>query len=215
MKTFILAIAGLCLACIVHAQTYPEPEFSNEVCYLKKEAVFLTMRLEKSSSKMEAKTKMGGFGGMENGYTLDGEGSNVHLNSGSNLSFVFSTGASVKQASPEKDSMMEAGGMDPSMMNMSMSSMMDPASMISLYKAESGKGKRKIIMQKTGGAMAFGGAKMKSADKYTFSIKKVRDGYWELVVDKVLPKGEYAFSVMSLGMGSVDGETALYAFAID
>ncbi len=49
--------------------------------------------------------------------------------------------------------------MDPSMMSgMSgmggMSSMTDPANMITLYKADPGKGKRKINNHKTGGAMS-------------------------------------------------------------
>ncbi|MBA3673787.1 MAG: hypothetical protein H0W75_02335 [Chitinophagaceae bacterium] len=51
---------------------YPEPEFSNERYYLKKDSVNTAIRLEKNSSKMEAKTKMGGLGGFENGYEMEG-----------------------------------------------------------------------------------------------------------------------------------------------
>ena len=91
--------------------------------------------------------------------------------------------------------------MDPSMMNgmEGMNVMGDPADMISLYKATSAKNKRKILMQKAGGA--FGGKKSQSSDKYTFSVKKIREGYWELVIDKPLPRGEYAFSMIGMGMG--------------
>ena len=192
---------------------YPEPEFSNEVYYLKKDSSHTLIRLEKESSKMDSKMKMGGFGGHEMGYVFDGEKSTVRLTKRPDLSFVFSTGASVKSSSPEQDSMMRANGMDPSMMSGGMGGMMDPTNMITLYKAELSKGKRKILMQKAGGA--FGSKKTQSSDKYTFSVKKIREGYWELVIDKPLPKGEYAFSMMNMGMGNMDGGTLLFAFAIE
>ena len=105
--------------------------------------------------------------------------------------------------------MMRANGVEPTMMNMRM----NPSDMITLYKAEEGKGKRKILMQKIGGA--FGSKKLQSSDKYTFSVKKIRNGYWELIVDKPLPRGEYAFSLMGMGTSSMDGSTTLYAFGID
>jgi hypothetical protein len=93
--------------------------------------------------------------------------------------------------------------------------MNDPSSTITLYKAESEKGKRKVIMQKSAGAMPFASKKSKSSDKNTFSVKKIREGYWELVIDKSLPKGEYAFSMIGMGMGNMDGSTTLFAFGID
>ena len=193
---------------------YPEPEFSKEVYYLKKDSVNTVMRLEKGSSKMESKTKMGGMGGYEMGYVLDGEKSTVRLNKAPDLSFVLSTGASARASSPQQDSIMRANGMDPSMMNGmgDMNGMSDPTNMITLYKAESAKGKRKMLMQKAGG---FGGKKSQSSDKYTFSVKKIREGYWELVIDKPLPRGEYAFNMMGMGAGNMDGSTTLFAFGID
>jgi hypothetical protein len=36
-----------------------------------------------------------------------------------------------------------------------------------------------------------------------------------LVIDKPLPRGEYAFSMMAMGAGSMDGSTTLYAFGVD
>ena len=195
---------------------YPEPEFSNEVYFLKKDSVNTAIRLEKNSSKMEAKTKMGGMGGYENGYTMDGGKSTARLRSGNNLSFIISTGAGAsKPSSSQADSMIGANGMDPSMMYGMMGGMNDPSSSITLYKVESEKGKRKILMQKSGGAMPFASRKLKSSDKYTFSVKKIREGYSELVIDKPLPKGEYAFSMMSMGMGNMDGGTTLFAFGVD
>ena len=193
---------------------YPDPEFANEVYYLKKDSIPSLVRLEKESSKMESKTKGAGFGGYEMGYELDGEKSKVRLSKRPDLSFVFSSGATTpKSYSPQQDSMLRANGIDPSTVSGSggMGGMSDPANTISLYKAETAKGSRKILMQKAGGA--FGGKKSQSSDKFTFSVRKIRDGYWELVIDKPLPKGEYAFSM--LNMGSMDGGTVLYAFAVE
>ena len=219
MKKSILFSAVILSAVAALAQPnntkYPEPEFSKEVYYLKKDSVHTAIRLEKNSSKMETKTKMGGMGGYENGYSMEGSKSTARLPSGNNLSFVFSKGSSVKQSSPETDtdSIMQANGMDPDMMSGSMmDDMNDPASSIILYKVESEKGKRKILMQKSG----IGSKKIKSSDKYSFSVKKIRAGYWELVIDKPLPRGEYAFTMMgAMGMASMDGSTTIFAFAID
>lgn len=215
MKKIFLSIGAMIIACTVIAQKYPEPEFSNEVYFLKKDSVYSALRLEKNVSKMESKTKMGGLGGSESGYEMDGTKSTIRLTSGTKLSFIISTGASSDKASSSQDSMMKAHGMDPSMMpGMQMpGGMNDPASTITLYKTESEKGKRKILMQKNAGAMPFGSKKVKSSDKYTFSVKKIREGYWELVIDKTLPKGEYAFSKMDIsGMGM---SFLLFAFGVD
>ena len=217
MKKYVfIVLANLSSATFLFAQPdktkYPEPEFSNEVSYLKKDSTHTIIRLEKGSSKMDTKTKMGGFGGSESGYEMESEKSTVRLNSGSNLSFVYSTGASRSSSSTTmRDSLMRANGMDPSMMQ----SMSDPSNTISLYKAETGKNKRKILMQKNPGASPFGSKKMQSSDKFTFSVRKIREGYWELVIDKPLSTGEYVFTMMNMGMGNMDGSTLLFAFAVD
>ena len=218
-KYFFIALGILTSSPFLFAQPektkYPEPEFSNEVYYLKKDSINTAVRLEKGSSKMESKTKMGGMGGSESGYILDGEKSIVRLKTGSSLSFIISKGGGRASSSPQADSMMKANGIDPASMGDMMGGMNDPASTITLYKAESSKGKRKILMMKAPGMSPFGSKKMQSSDKYTFSVKKVRDGYWELVIDKTLPKGEYAFSMMGMGVGNMDGSTTLFAFGID
>jgi hypothetical protein len=218
-KYFFIAFAILALSPFLFGQPektkYPEPEFSNEVYYLKKDSINTAVRLEKGSSKMENKTKMGGMGGSESGYILDGEKSTVRLKTGSSLSFIISKGGGKAAASPQTDSMMKANGMDPASAGDMTGGMNDPANTITLYKAESGKGKRKILMMKAPGMSPFGSKKMQSSDKYTFSVKKVSDGYWELVIDKTLPRGEYAFSMMNMGMGSMDGSTTLFSFGID
>lgn len=69
-------------------------------------------------------------------------------------------------------------------------------------------------MQKTGGY--FSSHKNQTSDKYTFSLKKIREGYWVLVVDKPLPKGEYAFSMMGMMSGAdMTGAHTVFAFGID
>jgi hypothetical protein len=193
---------------------YPEPEFANEIYLLRKDST--VWRLEKNASKMDTKIKMGGFGGAENGYVIEGEKSPVRISSGENLSFVFSTGASAGKSSAASDSVMRANGMDPAAMSEMMGGMQDPANTISLYKTESGKGQRKILLQKSPGMLGFGAKKAYLNDnkKYAFSIKKVREGYWELVIDKPLAKGEYAFTMMG-GMSGMDGSTTIFAFAVD
>jgi hypothetical protein len=97
-----------------------------------------------------------------------------------------------------------------------MSSMTDPANSITLYKVETGKGKRKILLQKSPGAMPFGGKKIKSSDKLTFSVKNIKEGYWELVIDKTLSKGEYIFThTNAMSMSGMSGDLLLFAFGID
>ncbi|MGZ8539287.1 MAG: hypothetical protein ACXWV6_01480 [Chitinophagaceae bacterium] len=215
MKQLTIICAFLLIVVCLSAQNYPEPEFSNEVYYLKKDSAHSVVRLEKASAKMDNKVKAAGFGGYENGYVFDGDKSNVRFSKGVNLSFVFSNGNSVgtRQSSQQQDSIMRANGMDPSAMSGMAGGMDDPARNITLYKTDVTKGKRKIYMMKTGGAFSMG--KNKSSDKYTFSVKKIREGYWELFVDKPLPKGEYAFAVMAGYSGSGGMDALLYAFAVD
>ena len=197
-----------------YAQTYPEPEFSNEPYYMNKSAGNTLVRLEKNSSKMDTKTNA--ISGSESGYALDGTKSPVRLGSGNNVSFIFSSGTSGSSSgasSAKSDSVMRANGVDPSMLSgMSMS---DPSQKLTLYKMESGKGVRKVLLQKAPGMNPFGSHKLQSSDKYTFSTRKIKDGYWELIVDKPLPKGEYAFTMMGMGMSGMDGSTLIFAFGVD
>jgi hypothetical protein len=215
MKHLISITAFLFAVFYLHAQKYPDPEFANEVYYLKKDSVHSLVRLEKSASKMENKTKAAGFGGFENGYAVEGSKSDIRLN-GSNLSFIVSTGSSAStssSSSEQRDSIMRANGMDPSMVGGMPTGMSDPATTVTLYKADASKGTRKIYMMKMGGAFSMG--KNKSSDKYTFSVKKIRDGYWELIVDKPLPKGEYAFVTANGYSGTGGMDAVLFAFGVD
>jgi hypothetical protein len=214
MKNYLfsaMVLLGLCVSSFAQTNNkkYPDPEFANEVSFLKKDSTLI--RLEKGSSSMDTKMKMGGFGGAESGYTLDGEKSPVRIAEGKTLSFIYSTGSSSSSAS--RDSMMKAQGVDPAMYA-GAGGVNDPATIISLYKVELSKGKRKILLQKSPG-MGLGSKKMQGTDKYTFSVRKIRDGYWELVVDKPLPKGEYAFSMMDMTGGGGYMNVLLFAFGVD
>ena len=217
MKTLII-LPTLIISSFVCAQAnYPEPEFSNEVYFLNKDSM-KAMRLEKESSKMVTKMNITGYGGGGSGYTIEDEKSRVRIGSGEGLSFVFSTGASAGKSSAASDSVMRANGIDPAEMSEMKGGMSDPANSISLYKAESGKGQRKISMQKAPGLLGIGAKKAylnENKKKYPFSAKKIRAGYWELIIDKSLPRGEYAFVVTG---GSSDGDgmdAVLFAFGID
>jgi hypothetical protein len=90
----------------------------------------------------------------------------------------------------------------------------DPAKMISLFKLTSKGGSRKMVTMASQGMTVFS-KKDKGSLNYTLSFKKIRDGYFEIVVDKPLPSGEYAF-INNGGMNSMNGTTALlFAFAVD
>lgn len=213
-KIVFLPLLVICFNAFAQ-NNYPVPEFSNEVYWLQKDSNKI-VRLEKTTSKMDTKTKLGGMGGAENGYSVDGERSSARLKNGNNLSFVFSTVTGSAQSSNRSaDSTMKANGIDPAMLQ-GMGTMTDPSSAITLYKAESGKGERKVLLMKTPGMLPFGSKKIKSSDKMGFSVKKIKEGYWELVIDKKLSSGEYIFVMTSMSaMGMATGGAILFAFGVD
>src|SRR5215467_5702961 len=120
----VLILGGL----VATAQTYPEPEFSNEVYYLKKDNPYSLVRLEKNSAKQENKVNV--IKGSEFGYVIDGKSSPVRFPSGNNISFIFSNGSS-NASNPRSDSVMKANGIDPNTFS-GMSG--DLSSQITLYK---------------------------------------------------------------------------------
>lgn len=208
MKQLLLLCSFLICGQLLMAQTYPNPEFANEVYAYRKDSNTL-VRLEKDFAKMATKTKFGGMGGMDYGYAIDSERSTVRFGRDGGYSFVYWTGAG---SSGTSDSVMRANGMDPSMFS-GMGT--DPSQMISLYQAESSKGKRNISLITAQGMGLLGKAK-KESKKYSFSVKKIREGYYEMIIDKPLPKGEYAFILTASGTGSgMDGSYPVFAFAVE
>ena len=214
MKKILFTNLVITFALGIYGQTnnYPMPEFNNEVYWLRKDSSKV-VRLEKNSSKMDTKVNM--VSGSENSYTLDGERSSVRLNSGSRLSFIYTTGNVSSSPNHSADSTMRVNGIDPNMMQGFSGGVTDPSNSITLYKLNEEKGNRKIILMKVGGVLSFSNHKQRSSDKYSFSVKKIKEGYWELLVDKTLPKGEYAFSVSAMSMTNMDGSITVFAFAID
>ncbi len=214
-KQTLFSAAAICIAinltAQVEAEKYPIPEYSNEINLLKKSDDSLTLqRLEKGSAKKEMKVKMMGMGGMDNGYELEGEKSTVRLSSGSNLVFIYYTGAvGTTASSPVSDSLMKANGIDMSAMSNPMSMMEDPAKTITLYNTQSAKGNRKVMLQ----SMGLMGKSKKTSTVYTISVKKIKDSYYQMIVDKELPRGEYAFILMS--GASMDGSYPVFAFAVE
>ena len=217
MRTIFVLVNHLFIASALLAQSYPDPEFSNEIYFLNKGDSVYLVRLEKNISNLESKTKLGGFAGVENGYEIHGSKSNVRIGTGSNLSFVISSGSAAAGASTEQmDSLMRASGMDPSMMTDMTGDINHPSNSFTLYKMETLDGKRKVLMQKVSTAFSFSNKKLSSSEQYTFSVKPIREGYWEFVTDKALPPGEYAFSKMNMSnSGGMDTSYLLFAFGVD
>lgn len=175
---------------------YPVPEFLNEVYFLKKDSNQL-IRLEKNSATMETKRKLGGFAGAEVGYFVDEEKSPVRFAAGSNNRFVYClSDADFSDSAGRKNNNYPSG----------FESMgMNPLDQLRLQNFTTSKGKRKLLMSSMQGP---GNQK-----QYSFGIKKIRAGYYELVPDKPLAKGEYAFITRS--MMSADGAVTLFCFGID
>ena len=207
-KNFLILSCFVVSTSLFAQKSYPIPEYANEIYFVKQDSAITLLRLEKGSSKQEMKVKMMGMGGMDQGYVLEGENSTVRLPGGSGLVFILYTGEGAASTNPEADSAMKANGMDMSMMSNPMASMMDPNQNISLYSMTTSKGQRKALLQ----SMGLMGKSKKTATKYTLSIKKVKEGYHEMIVDKPLPRGEYTFVIMSFSM---DQSYALFAFAVD
>ena len=194
------------------ADDFPIPEYNNEIYFYKKDSAKL-IRLEKGLSKLDTKMKMGGMGGSESSYSIDDERSPVRFSIGTPLVFVYYTSKSNSlPSSPQMDSVIKANGMNRSEMSAMMDKMNDPGNTTSLYSADPGNNKRKIITQASQGMKILGKAK-NSSKKYSLSIKKIKEGYYEIVVDKPLSKGEYSFVMTD--MGSSDMSYKLFAFAID
>jgi len=62
------------------------------------------------------------------------------------------------------------------------------------------------------GMKLLGKAKKESV-KYPLTIKKIKEDFYEILIDKNLSKGEYAFVLA--GAGGIDNSSTLFAFAIE
>jgi hypothetical protein len=210
-KNFLIFSCFVISISLVAQKTYPIPEYANEIYLLKKDSSISLVRLEKAYSNQEMKVKLMGMGGMNQGYAADGEKSIVRFSSSDNRVFLFFNGdplADTASSSAEADSAMKANGIDMKAIS-AMSSLYDPTQMISLYNMKPEKGKRKILTQ----SMGLMGKSKSTATKFSLSIKKVKENYYEMKVDKPLPRGEYSFVMMD--MGGMGQSYVLFAFGVD
>ncbi len=213
MKWNFLTI-GLFVFCSVTAQNnkqqYPTPEFENEIYYLNKENNSL-VRLEKGNSGIKTKLKMGGFAGSESDFVIENEKSPVQIKEGNSLSFIYFTSESKAEGNVAPDTLSKSDKTGTSALS-GWDMMNNPSQTTSLYNAYPDQGTRKVVLQSGSGMRLLG--KTRESKKYTFSVRKIRPGYLELVIDKPLPKGEYLFVVMGGFEINLDGSASLFAFEI-
>ncbi len=204
--TIVCSFLLLYISAQEKASSYPIPEYINEIYLLKKDSMKL-VRLEKVTTEMETKTKLGGFAGAEYGYYIEGEKSRLRLNTGDKLVFIFFSGDENRNNDKAIDSVLEANNM--SREDLRLDQYSNPLQNATLYKTTVAKGQRKILL--SSGASYTG--KKKDNNKHSFSMKKIKAGYYELAVDQDLPPGEYAFALM--GPGSNYTQSTLFCFGIN
>lgn len=214
LVAFISVLCGVhCCGFAAFGQDYPNPEFNNEVYAFRKDSSKL-FRLEKQSATMENKTSV--VSGSRAEYTIDAGQATVRFGNIDRYSFVFWTGAVSTGSAPgvapggRADSLMRSAGIDPAMLNLTGAN--SPQN-FTLYRMEASKGKRTILLVKSGGYFNRKGGG--ESEKYSISSKRIREGYFEMVVDKPLPPGEYAFVIRSQGMDAMRGGATLYCFGVD
>lgn len=215
-KTALVFIGALCgiLACglVALGQDYPNPEFNNEVYAFQKDSNKL-VRLEKQTVTIDNKTSI--VSGSRVEYNVDAGQATVRFGNIERYTFVFWTGAVASGIMPgvaagsRSDSLIRATGVDPSLLNVGGAN--SPEN-FTLYRMDASKGKRTILLVKAGGYFSKKGGE---SEKYSISTKRIREGYFEMVVDKKLPPGEYAFVIRSQGMDAMRGGATLYCFGVN
>ena len=135
------------------------------------------------------KKKLGGFGGVSFSYEIEGEQSTVRLNADSAV-FVLQQGTG--------------------------SLAIDISMTLRLFKLEIKKGKRVAVEGEYKPSVLGTG---KTTDtKITTSSKSLKEGLTQIVPEKKLVKGEYAFVSSIMQGNNYDGKNTryvVYAFAID
>jgi hypothetical protein len=89
----------------------------------------------------------------------------------------------------------------------------DPSDKVTVSIATVKKDRRRFVQESTG---MTGAAKDISATKVSVSLKKIRDGLYQIIFDKPLAPGEYAF-MPQMDMGSLmsGGKLTLFCFGVD
>lgn len=92
-----------------------------------------------------------------------------------------------------------------------------PRQQIKLYPFKTKKQYRELV---TGGTNMWGGSKDRKSTDNSIPLKfeKISDGCYKVTTEVTLPKGEYAFSLASVGMGTsadVKGTNAGFGSSVD
>lgn len=208
---------GCMLVCygtsLIAQDIYPDPGSLKEIYWYRKDSSDKLKKLEKQSSMLD-RLKPGGLFSRDVGYSLEGEISPVKLSSGDNLSFVFATKRNSTNATSILDSLIKSTLKDSSKgPGFSGTANFNPDSSLALYKAIVSKGKRKILLQKSGGL--FGNKKTSLSEKISYSINNVREGYWEFLIGQSLTSGEYAFTLVIKDAGILGDKVVLFAFRVE
>lgn len=92
-----------------------------------------------------------------------------------------------------------------------------PGQQIKLYPFSAKKDYRELVV---GGTNMWGGSKNRKADDNSIELEfeKIKDGCYKVKTPDALPKGEYAFSLSSVGQGSsadVKGTNAGYGTSVE
>lgn len=189
LQRFVTCMIGLCSVINIHAQQNnssagPDPEYMNQLYYVEDSNKLVS--LEKEKATMKTKTKLGGFGGASSAYVMEGSSSTVKLGK-SKPSFAVK--------------------IDANMM------MMDPSSMLRLYKFDKKKDTRESIISKSG----FGGKNNSvNTDGISCTIKKTSTGVYIVSPEEPLEPGEYAFlNMMQMAGSGMNMAYTAYAFSIN
>ena len=165
-KNLFAAILCLIPLCSVFAQVtdslYPSPEYTNQPYYFSKNMKKL-LALEKTSARMEQKTKALGYGGSATEFVIVGEKSSIVIEVSDTSEFVLS-----------------ATGMF---------SMMDPSQIFALYALDISGHNREAALQENKGIF---GKNKHEESRISYNVKK-SGGNLVLVVTKKLSRGQYAF----------------------
>lgn len=214
MKVQFLTIGIIVCSSVIaqdNKRQYPTPEFENEIYCLNKENNSL-IRLEKGNSGLKTKMKLAGFAGSESDFVIENEKSPVRIKESNSLSFIYFTHESKGEAAATPDTATNQNNSLSAAFS-AMEKMNDPSQTTSLYNAYPVQGNRDVVIQSGSGMRILG--KTKESKKYTFSVRKIRPGYLELVLNKPLPKGEYIFVVTGGFEINMDASATLFAFGID
>ena len=146
--------------------------------------------LENTKAVRRTKTTLGGFGGSSFSYILEGEKSPVRLRADSAI-FVTDKGKGLLAT--------------------------DPSITITLYKLEAGNDKRIAVLNKYKPSYVGGGSKNTNT-KIPMGTKDLKEGLQQLLPEKKLEPGEYAFITITIAGNNYDGKNTKYivfAFGID